>query len=356
MLDQPNQEYPKPPERHSEAVTISEISPLGYGTPEATISYNKKVENGQFGPEIIDRTIELIESGELIKPVEGDDDGCVDGRLARKTGVILSSDGQIEEQSFNGGNYMRAKVAGGGYITTLAMYLGMANGDERVNGDLRYVVSMLSSGGVCCGIHTGQHGHGEGATDCGANDNLRLILQEAGSFREDIKASVEALLAPADIKFNGVTLDRTIDGWSGKAAEGSDYFEGSTGKSRFQVVKEVITAKSQVVSSLEELKVISKELVGDHNEGFVILNYREGETFSQTALDKQLKQEFPGVDDSKLPKAFVVDVWRIKELAKALSNANEFIEFDAALSAGIAFQLATVATITDGSLRTFVIK
>ena len=70
-----------------------------------------------------------------------------------------------------------------------------------------------------------------------------------------------------------------------------------------------------------------------------------------------MRERFPDSEDSELPQVFVVDVPRIVELAQAVS-LNKPVEnaFAIALQAGVSYQLATAATLTDGSLRVFINK
>ena len=54
---------------------------------------------------------------------------------------------------------------------------------------------------------------------------------------------------------------------------------------------------------------------------------------------------------------FVVDLPRIVALAHAMADDREDpAAFQLALEAGLAFQVATAATLTDGTLRTFVVS
>jgi hypothetical protein len=80
------------------------------------------------------------------------------------------------------------------------------------------------------------------------------------------------------------------------------------------------------------------------------VNYIDGTTFSQGALAETLREAFPDKDDKNLAQAFVVDVWRVLKLAQASVVEDEF---ETALYAGVAYQVATAATLTDGSLKMF---
>lgn len=52
-----------------------------------------------------------------------------------------------------------------------------------------------------------------------------------------------------------------------------------------------------------------------------------------------------------LPQAFVVDAWRVVELAQLAGLSDETRE--AATYAAVLYQLATAATLTDGSQKIF---
>jgi hypothetical protein len=72
---------------------------------------------------------------------------------------------------------------------------------------------------------------------------------------------------------------------------------------------------------------------------------------SQVKFAHTLSEEFPERASENLAQAFVVDAWRIVELAEASVEKDEVEE---AIYAGVMYQVATAATLTDGSLRTFI--
>lgn len=174
------------------------------------------------------------------------------------------------------------------------MRLGVGRCGDSIDDDLALVGSDLAEKEIYCGVHSGAHQHGEG-TDCGANDKFALILENGLKFSDQITASTEA------------------------AGE-------------------------------EKPLAVTKRLDGDHNEDYIIVNYVEGTTFSQGAFADTLRESFPDKDDKNLAQAFVVDAWRVVELAKASVPEDEF---ETAMYAGVAYQVATAATLTDGTLKMF---
>jgi len=335
---------------------IIEIEPLGFGNSEAKISITERMKD-LLEATMINRQGEIILEGQEFVAVDNKDDGCIDGRIAHLVRFINSANFE-EQESLADQGHERAKVAGGGYITALAMYIATKFNTGSADGDLAAVTALLTSEGVFCGAHTGEHSNPDDhVTDCGANDKIQKILVRAVEFAGNIREKTEALLAVA-----GVTLDpetaASVDGkmqsaW-GKAAD-SDYFDGSDGDSRMLVIKQAMV-DAQNISGAEKPVAVSKDLAGKHNESFIVVNYNDGTTLSQRQLQERLMAEFPDVPVEKLPQAFVVDAWRIVELATALNKADETLDMTTLLYSGVAYQLATAAELTDGSLRVIIAK
>lgn len=330
---------------------VKEIGPLGVGNPDSTISYTKQLASGELQLEVVEAVIEYIKSGEGMRPITDHDDGCIDGRGAKRI-LFVTKNGEFYEKPVeDSGEHLRAKVAGGGYITSLAMRAGLGEATESIDADLASVVADLAERRIFCGAHTGEHAGSE-TTDCGANDKFGPIFESGLAFKEVIATNVRALVAEAGLDTDEAILARVFDGWQGAVNAG--YGTDSTGASRFTVIEEGIQ-KAQVEVASEKPVAVSKDLAGDHNEDFILVNYRDGETFSQAAFAETLAEKFPDVPAEKRAQLFVVDVPRIVMLAEAQSNGNDD-RFTQALYAGIAFQLATATKLTDGSLRTFVVK
>lgn len=332
-------------QEHLQPVTVIEVAPMGYGNPDSSISRKKQLESGELEAEVDTRAQEFIISGEGIVEVQERDDGCIDGRETSE--LYVTEGGDFYTKSADNSNHERAKVAGGGYITTQAMRLGVGTRGDSIDEDLARVGADLAEKEIYCGAHSGAHQHGEG-TDCGANDKFPLILENGLKFREQIEASTEVLVKAAGLEFHPEVLERVLANWQA-TLDDENYFEGSTGASRLKTVLATQAAATEAAGEQKPLAV-TKHLEGDHNEDYIIVNYVEGTTFSQGAFAETLRQAFPDKEDKNLAQAFVVDAWRIVELAQAAVVEDDL---ETAIYAGVAYQVATAATLTDGTLKMF---
>lgn len=109
---------------------VTELGSLGYGNPDAKIGFQKIVERNNIPPEVIQYAIELLKSGECMVDVSRNDDGCIDGRLTEQIVLpFIGSDTGFHTVNIDDINDLlgnnRYKVAGGGYITALAMQLAL---------------------------------------------------------------------------------------------------------------------------------------------------------------------------------------------------------------------------------------
>jgi hypothetical protein len=354
---------------------VTEIGPLGYGNPDGISfnTYQQMTDSGELPSEMTAKVIELIRSGECLRQVTDDDDGCIDGRptdavsFVDSEGRIVTNDVIIDE---NGARIVheRAKVAGGGYVTALAMRRALEHPKGTIDQDLADVANDLTEQNIYCGSHTGVRDD-DAKTGCGANDNCRPILENGLVFREKIADNVGALIGLAGTRRGDNAALRVTDGWA-ETLNNDTYFEGSTGKSRLNTIDSSIKAAQQRTGSDRPIAV-RKHLAGSHAEIGIIVNYVEGHTFSQAAFADALHEAFPDVVREKLPQLFVVDAWRIEQLATAIGSApkrdaedseiarsDEEIQEDIATAreAGYAYQLATAATLTDGSLPAYALQ
>jgi hypothetical protein len=329
---------------HEKQPTITEIAPIGYGNPESAISYDKQIASGELSQEVDTFAGELMLSGELLVPVANTDDGCIDGRPTES--LLLNG---IEKGADNH-NHERAKVAGGGYITATAMRLGVGLKGETIDADILETGAVLTSKEMYCGAHTGAHKHGDG-TDCGANDRMLEIINNASKFEQQVEGTTKALLGVAGLEFKPELFDQVLENWQ-TVAEDSGYFDGSTGVSRLEAAQAVVQTAEEQKQSAQPLGVV-KHLAGSHKEDYLVVNYVEGQTVSQVALKDALAEKFPETPFENLAQSFVVDAWRIVELAQASVEADDV---EAAIYAGVMYQVATAATLTDGTLRTFIAK
>lgn len=338
--------------------TVTTLEPMGYGNPDSAISYKKKLESGELRSEFDTAAQEFIVSGKGLVVVDETDDGCIDGRKTRAV-YTFSQDEFDSNESFvtevgelfvkpaNNEGHERGKVAGGGYLTGQAIRLGVGIRGESMDEDVAKLGTDLAAKEIYCGAHTGPHMHADG-TDCGANDKFVPILENASAFKDELKGTTAGLFGLIGVEFKEEVFDQVIDNWKA-VADSETYFAGSTGKSRLETVLATQSAAAEAEES-EKLPAVTKELEGDHNEAYIIVNFVKGKTFSQAALLEVLRREFPGVPDEQLPQAFVVDGWRVAELAEAATDEESH---EAGLYAGVIYQLATAATLTDGSQKVF---
>lgn len=129
----------------------------------------------------------------------------------------------------------------------------------------------------------------------------------------------------------------------------TDYFSNSTGISRWDIVKNKIAEVQADHPSLSKPISVIKHLDSEHKERFIVKNFVQDKTFSQKLFRDKLATEYPDIDLNELPQVFVVDAWRVEKLAEAVST------HEAALRIGMAYQEAALATLTDGTLRMFVV-
>jgi hypothetical protein len=344
-------------------MNTQEISPLHYGNENSPISYGKQLASGELNLEVVKSAVEIIQSNECMVSIHEHDDGCIDGRC---TGTVsYFKNGEEVTVVADNSNHERYKVAGGGYVTGAAMTLALGSESRQTTLDtqIAYTAALLNEKGIVSGMHTADvHGNATG-TGCGANDQLPTILRNGSVYAEQISANLKALLAVADIPFNPQVFNRDVlESWN-EAIEANGFAESSTGVSRLSEMKKAIQT-AQAESGTDTPVAVSKHLLADHKEDFIILNYVEGKTFSQNVFMKKLaatQDVDPTSDEAKaIAQAFVVDVPRIVELARAVSTdaagAVNDTQFEKALYAGVAYQLATAATLTDGSLRMFIVS
>jgi hypothetical protein len=331
---------------HTTQPEVTALGVMSYGNTESTISREKQLASAELSQEVDLRSQEIINSGEALVDINDTDDGCIDGRETFELYVTEGGDFYLKRVDEDR-NHERAKVAGGGYITSQAIRLGIGEKGSSIDEDISQLGSDLAEKGVYCGAHTGAHKHGEG-TDCGANDKLPLILHNALAYREQVEGSTKALIETAGLEFNIDTFTTVLTNWEATLADEA-YFEGSTGASRLERILSTQAAASEVDGGHKPVAV-TKHLDGDHNEDYIIVNYIKGKTFSQGILAEKLREEFPDKEEKNLAQAFVVDTWRIVELAQAAADEEDF---EAALYAGVMYQVATAATLTDGSLPMF---
>jgi hypothetical protein len=300
---------------------------------------------------------EIIKSGDCIKTCTHYDDGCLDGRCA--VAIAYPTNGQVFETKAvqNNGDNERAKVAGGGYITGLAMYRALYDSQATVTQDLALVTAEFTKQGIYCGAHTGANGSQETAkTDCGANDRLEEIMRNGTRYANEVAGVASELIKRAGQSYNPDAMSVGFDGWM-TTLDGNDYLVDSNGVTRLDAIKQSIADAQESASSVDDKVAVIKHLGGSHKEIRLVVVCEQGKTFSQT----ELMERHPDVDPQELPQVFVLDIWRIEELAWAVARIPKGGDeqwtdgelqdrFAAAYHAGVAYQVATYITLTDGSL------
>lgn len=339
-------------EKEQTPMNVTELGPLHYGNPNATISYinfEKRIESGELPPTVLETAVDFITSKEGMVEVHHHDDGCIDGRCTLQVSTFKNGSEQTTEA--DNSNHERFKVAGGGYFTGSAMLLGALTPQVDANRQVAYTGELLSRQGIFSGAHTGEHESLEG-TDCGANDKFDLILMNGLEHADSIAVNVEAIVKALGYDFESSKFSTVIEGWK-RTLDTQGFFNGSNGQTRLSEVKKTLQ-RGEEASSAGEPVAVTKRLGGDHKEAFIVANLIEGKTFAQGKLAAQLAEAYPSVAAKELPQAFVVDFPRVVEIAKALAVETN-ASFEELLYAGIAYQFATAATLTDGTLRTFLV-
>lgn len=149
---------PATKERYVMRYVITEVDALGYGNPESPISYEKQLVSGELSPEVAEAAAELIRSGECMVDVSEADDGCIDGRPAVTVSRVSSAAEVVESEVYDGDGHERAKVAGGGYLTSLAMRHALGRHEATPADDVHTLGTQLAEHGIVCGAHEDTRG------------------------------------------------------------------------------------------------------------------------------------------------------------------------------------------------------
>lgn len=343
---------------------LAEVIPApGVGNPDSPISMAKYLEGAtpeNQKKEIAVSMHEIIAGGECNVACTHDDDGCLDGRCTSEIAVPNGQEFAVVNVEHNKDNE-RAKLAGGGYTTALAMYVALGETSASPEGDIVYIADEFAKQGIHCGAHTGGHGSEDlGKTDCGANDKVKEIMACGTANRDVVAGITAALFKHSTDLFGQGSMTKALDGWDA-TQNNTEYFAHSNGVSRLDAIRASIL-NTQDSSGRDEKVAVIKNLKDDHNEIELVVEYEQGHTFSQTKLRTILQERYPTVDAKDLPQVFVLDFWRVQQLAYAVATMPEREtgrvrtdseiqdRYATALHAGVAFQVATYATLTDGSL------
>jgi len=337
-------------EKEFEAIEIMPNG-FGYGDSDSSISYEKQ-KNKEFFEALDARSREIIANGEALVDITALDDGCVDGR--QTVGIVVRTEDGQEVLPIHVPNKERPKLAGGGYITAFTMRIGVGYIGADANTDLKDTGLALASKKIVAGAHiASSHNHipGDVSTGCKANDEVDIAMDnasDASKFEAEIIETTDSLLKAASVELEDGNLERITNNWR-KALNNEEYFKNSTGKSRLDVIFATQEAVNEASDSEDQIAV-TKELIGEHNEWYFVINLIPGKTFSQAKMLKLLQADFPDLDPNDLPQAFVVDVPRIVELA---GGAVDDEELSSAIAAGVMYQVSIASEITDGTLPVY---
>ena len=306
------------PDQNFEIEVVALADGFGYG--EGAISYVSRKE--LVGSEVLLKAEEAIASRDILESVSTDengkyieDDGCGDGRLAKR---IFK--GAVEKFK----SLARAKVFGGGVTMVTAMAIGSGETiGKTLNEAFSSSISTMEEKGIDFGGHTDEHAAGENC-GCGAIDKSPTVITNIITYKDSIKKSIN------DLGVDMTGIDQVLNNYQAYA----DEIQGKPFSGR-QVSKE----------TSENGKVV-KELADDHREAFVLLNMVDGYTVNQ-GLVRELTEDKVQV--------FAVDVWRLQELAVKRYPDDSQKQNQAFLSE-LVYTLGVSATLTRGDLPVRVLK
>lgn len=336
------------PDMNIQEIT-SALTPTG--NPDAGISIEKRLADGSLSEHQLAACREVLMQPDCFVAVSEKDCGCIDGRVAHKV-TFHDADGNVvarKKDALTITHHNRAKVAGGGYGTQLAAWIGAFGHGESMNDDLRAVGAHSTDSGVICGAHTGDH-ETESSTDCGAIDKTIPILRRAVENKDALLKNLEAALSLMREDFDQETATAVLKNWH-NACKDQQYVASDHPEQRMRIIRdEIIPHAQEQLGSKDHPVAVIKQLKGDHGEVAIVLNIVEGTTLSQRKYAQSMRNRLELSKDDVIPEAFCVDLWRVQELADTYRN-NELHQN--VLHAAVAFQLATDNQLTDGTLAYF---
>ncbi len=280
------------------------------------------VGNGKIHADeaVLERQDELLETAKrhLVAVDPSLPCGCIDGRACAHT---------------LGGNETqpRASVAGG--VTTAyaaAEMIGWFADDEGDAPVERFerLRLTLAAAQIPSGNHVDQ-GHvannfSDGGTGCGASDKLVMNIANVYDFDDGVEGFVKALSG-----------DQYRDDLAAKRRSKADVMD-AVAKWDPVAAKDKLSAND--ADSVEVLESDETETKG-HREFTVLFNFVEGTTVDRDAFVAETGQQ-----------VFVVDMWYINKLARAMARGpkaeEQYLELRQAM---IAYQVGTYLSLCDGS-------
>lgn len=292
-------------------INVKEFLRQGLGFGDGNISVTKRLENGS----LTDAELNFAQAQicNHIVRVEKEDCGCGDGRTRDDLEQIIP----------------RAKVFGGSVTMSVAVFnaLGKTEKEDDSYG-FNQAIEHLKSAGVKYGGHTANNHGQEKDSGCGAIDRYPEIIGNIQYYQFPIKQSLEAILGDGfddEIYTKVMTNFRT-------AFESIDY-------SNF---------KGRVANkTIEESGAINTNLLGEHNEAFIVINKIRGTTLDQARFNAET--------GSKI-QAFCVDEWRLQDIASTFLESADVSVDTQAYYGMLIYTLATSSVLTDGSQRVVVVE
>lgn len=332
------------PETTPQLVKIECIAPDGLGFGEGGISVKEQMRQGILTAEAPKHVHEVLTNDpNSFKNVETDDDGCGDGRPWVKILRRVWRDGFKEVVEYKK-SLLRAKVFGGGLVVASSMWRSLKRTPEHgqtVGQDRQFMARKLTEYGLTHGAHTDNHATGD-KCGCGAIDNYPLITANAVKYRSQIIETLKALYGDSYAD-NAPAIDDVFATYAELSAE---YFADASGK--------------QAMEQILETDAVVKELYGHHVEETIVINDVEGTTLDQQYFTQRVKDMC--TDKPQIVQAFVVDIWRGRQIAEAVANIarEEGVSDDKEYLHQVAYAdfmirtLAVAATLTAGDLPVYI--
>jgi len=296
-------------------VTVGEKIGVGYGSISA--EELSDTEASQLGEHVREK---------LVRVSPDVPSCCIDGRFC----VGCMDKAKTEP---------RPSLAGGALVTAYgaAELIGYFSPNDNSSPAER-IASMkriLEAGGVNPGGHCDEKAVANefngSKTGCGAADRLPEINARVIQDKDLVDPFVANLLAGTVVN-EGPVPYKSMEELQANARDYSsiDMLETLLGKSAHNV--EILASDETPTSG--------------HKEMAVVFNYVENTTMDRDALVEETGQQ-----------VFVVDMWYIQKLAKAVATGpNAVVQEQQLLQAMVAYQVGTYLTLCDGSQRTITLR
>lgn len=288
-------------EREKTEAQVKLLFPNGFGYGDGVVSVKVQMESGELSHESLCIALEIAKSDPgLYVQVdhEADDDGCGDGRATNMIYRLLNPiTGVIERYKRS---LRRAKLFGGGLVTTSSMWRAVEGPDEHttLEGDREFIADKLAQHGIKHGAHTAIGHDDDKSCGCGAIDHYEDISRNVTVFRGQINKTLRIVYGDS-FDDNLHAVDSVFETY---ASLNDTYFANTNG--------------AQTMKFIESRGSVIKQLEGAHKEGMVVINDVEGTTFDQAAFRQKLIKQGISTDI----QAFVVDLWRGRMYAEFIAD------------------------------------